>query len=133
MTRLPESEGPMREWLRQTTYASSLVSDRVYFAVPEKDRPTLPFIVFYRVGGLPDDFAYDNPDFIFECWGIHKHEASTLATDLASDIMESNEKPPVVVNGGVVIAGTVNSILPTGAVSWAKRYRVDASFRMRAT
>lgn len=122
----------MREWARQASRTSALVDGRVYFAVPEQDKPQLPFIVFYRVGGLPDDFSYDNPDFIFECWGATKFAASQLATALSSDIMESNEKPPVVVNGGVVIAGTVNSILPSGSVSWAKRYRVDASFRMRA-
>lgn len=129
---LPETEGAMRGWLRQAPHVSALVGQRVYFAVPEQDRPQLPFVVFYRIGGLPDSFQHDNPDFIIEAWGANKNQASIVAVAVATDIMNSNDKPPVTIDGVVVLAGTVNlGPLPSEGVSWAKRYRIDASMRMR--
>ncbi len=130
---LPETEGALRSWLRLNTSIAAKVGQRVYFAVPEQDRPELPCLVFYRVGGLPDDMQQDYPDFIIECWGGNKHEASTLASTVAGEVNASNHRPPVIVDGVKVMAGTVNfGPVPMGGVDWAKRYRVDTSFHMRS-
>jgi hypothetical protein len=130
--QLPETEGPMRGWLRANAGISAVVGDRVYFSMPEQDSPQLPCIVFFRVGGLPDEFSQDYPDFIFECWDINKNNASNLATVVASEINDSQWKRPVVVNGIEVCMGTVNfGPVPSGGTSRAKRYRVDATFQMR--
>lgn len=129
---LPETEGPMRSWLRARLNIQALVSDRVYFAVPEKDNPTLPFLVFYRVGGLPDTQQHDNPDFIIEAWGKNKHEASNLAKTVAGEILDAVDERPVTVDGVVVMSSGVNmGPVPSSGSSGAKRYRVDASMRMR--
>lgn len=129
---LPETEGALRGWLRSNAEISSLVGQRVYFAVPQQDKPQTPFIVLYRVGGSPDLMQHDHPDFILECWGSNKHDASSLASVVAGEINESNHRPPVVIDGVNVIAGTVNfGPLPNGGTDWAKRYRVDTTFHMR--
>ena len=46
------SNGPMRSWLRARITS---VDSRVYFSVPRQDSPAFPFLVMYRVGGLPDN------------------------------------------------------------------------------
>lgn len=123
----------MRSWLRLNAKIAALVAERVYFGLPEKDRPTLPCIVFYRVGGNPDDMGQDYPDFIIECWGSNKFEASNLGKIVAGEIENSNYRPPVLVDGVKVMAGTVNlGPIPSGGSDWAKRYRVDTSFHMRS-
>lgn len=130
---LPESEGPMRGWLRGNAEIAAIVGTRVYFAVPEQDRPTLPFIVFYRVGGAPDDMQQDYPSYVIEAWGENKHQASSLGTVIAHEIEQSNHRPPVIVDGAKVLAGTVNSgPVQRPGTSWAKRYRIDATFHIRA-
>src|SRR5690349_23570092 len=122
----------MRGWLRLNANISAVVGQRVYFAMPTQDRPELPFLLLYRVGGLPDDKQQDYPDFIIECWARIKHDASDLARIVASEIEESNHKPPVLVDGVKVLAGSVNfGPVPSGGTDWAKRYRVDTSFHMR--
>lgn len=130
---LPETEGALRAWLRLNTNVAAKVGQRVYFAMPEQDRPELPCIVFYRVGGSPDDMRQDYPDFIIEAWGSNKHEASSLGSTIADEIEQSNHRPPVVVDGVRVMAGTVNfGPIPRGGTDWAKRYRVDTTFHMRS-
>lgn len=129
---LPETEGPMRAWLRARPSLSALVGTRVYFAVPEQDRPELPFLVFYRVGGLPDTQQSEWPDFIIEAWGQNKNEASNLAKTVAENILDATEERPVIIDGVKIEAVSVNmGPVQSGGVSWAKRYRVDASMRMR--
>lgn len=132
MSSLPETEGAMRTWLRLNAVVSARVGERTYFTMPQQDRPELPCIVFYRVGGLPDWMWQDYPDFILECWGANKKEASDVARELAGEIEQSNYRPPVVAGDARVMAGTVNfGPVPSGGTDWAKRYRVDASFHMR--
>lgn len=127
---LPETEGPMRGWLRGQPAIAALVGARVYFAVPEQDRPELPFIVFHRVGGLPDDTQHDHPDFIVECWGSNKHEASTLATTVASRVMDATHEGPSAYEGVKVEACRSSGPIMAPGLTWAKRYRVDVSMRM---
>jgi hypothetical protein len=123
----------MRSWLRLNTSIAVRVAQRVYFTMPEQDRPELPCLVFYRVGGSPDSMLQEYPDFIIECWGANKHEASSLASTVAGEIELSNSRPPVIVDGVEVTAGTVNfGPIPSGGTDWAKRYRVDTSFHMRS-
>ena len=130
---LPECEGALRSWLRLNANVSALVEERVFFAMPEQGRPELPCLVFYRVGGSPDDMQQDYPDFIIEVWARNKHEASSLASTVANEIEQSNYRPPVVVDGVKVMAGTVNfGPVPRGGLDWAKRYRVDTTFHMRS-
>lgn len=132
-TPLPESEGPMRGWLRANAGISAVVDSRVYFGMPEQDEPTLPFLIFYRAGGLPDDMGHDYPDYIIECWGENKNAAANLGKTVAQEIMMSNHRPPVEINGAHIKCGTVNSgPLPNGGTSRAKRYRLDVSMMMRA-
>lgn len=129
---LPETEGTMRAWLRARLNIAALVSDRVYFAVPEQDNPTLPFLVFYRVGGLPDVQQHDNPDFVIEAWGKHKHEASSVAKTVATEILDAVDERPVTVDGVKVFSSGVNlGPIPSSGVKGAKRYRIDCSMRMR--
>lgn len=131
---LPETDGPMREWLRSFSTITTITAQRQYFGEPPKvDEPELPFIVFYRVGGIPDTHQQDYPDYVFECWGANKFLAASLATVLAGLIQDSNEKPPVITTGGKVMAGLVNSgPVQMGSVARAKRYRIDASFHIRS-
>lgn len=122
----------MRSWLRARPSIAAWVGNRVYFAVPEQDKPELPFLVFYRVGGLPDTQQSEWPDFIIEAWGSNKNEASKVAKTVAENILDASEERPVVVDGVKVEAVSVNmGPVPASGVSWAKRYRVDASMRMR--
>jgi hypothetical protein len=124
----------MRGWLRANAAIAAVVpSARVFFGMPEQDRPATPFIVFYRVGGAPDDKQQDYPSFVIEAWGSTKHEASNLGALIAGEIEESNHRPPVIVDGAKVLAGSVNSgPVQRPGTSWAKRYRIDATFQMRA-
>lgn len=133
MTDYVDSEGAVREWTRGRPRVATLVDGRVYFAVPEQTRPTLPMVVEYRVGGSPDSHGHDYPRIVFECWGENKHQASQLAKELAAEIQDSQEQAPVNVTGGVVVSGEVtNGPVPMGGTSYAKRYRVDATFMVRA-
>lgn len=50
---LPDVEGGIRQWLRDDTALTSLISRRVFFGVP-KD-PTFPLVTVARVGGGDDD------------------------------------------------------------------------------
>lgn len=130
---LPECEGALRSWLRLNVKISAQVGQRVYFAMPEQDRPQLPCIVFTRVGGIPDDKGQEYPDFIIEAWANNKHNASRLASIIAAEVELSNHRPPVTIDGVKVMAGTVNfGPIPRGGTDWAKRYRVDTSFHMRS-
>ena len=127
---LPECEGAARAWVRAT---NSTAGQRVYFAMPQQDRPELPCVVLYRVGGIPDWHGQDYPDLVLECWGATKHEASALASFLANEVEQSNHKSPVILDGVKVMAGSVNfGPVPNGGTDWAKRYRLDVSFHMRA-
>jgi hypothetical protein len=129
---LPESEGPIRRWLQENTMISSLIGERVYFSMPQQDAPTLPCIVTYRVGGLPDEFMQDYPDMVIECWGATKYAASTLARVVASEILLSQSRPPVIFDGVAVVMGSVNfGPLPSGGNTKARRYRVDTTFHLR--
>ena len=129
---LPEGDGLMRAYLRALPAVVALTAQRQYFKLPENPRPVLPCILLYRVGGAPDDKGHDHPDMIFECWGETKHDASMLAKALAEIIADSPNHPHVHVSEGVVLSGTVNSgPRESGGVSWAKRYRIDASFMVR--
>ncbi len=125
---LPGTNGPMRGWLRLRVPA---VSNRVHFSVPRQDKPELPFLVMYRVGGLPDGQQHDNPDFIIECWAENLKEAEDLAQAVAGTILDAQDERPVIVDGVVVMSSGVNGVRPAGEVTGAKRYRVDASMRMR--
>ncbi len=122
----------MRGWLRARPELAALVSDRVYFGVPEQDRPELPFLVFYRVGGIPDTQQHDHPDFIIESWGKNKHESSVLAKTVAQNVLDAIDERPVIIDGVIVQPESLNmGPVQSSGVSWAKRYRVDASMRMR--
>lgn len=122
----------MRSWLRARPTIAAYVGTRVYFSPPEQDKPELPFLVFYRVGGLPDTQQHDHPDFIIEAWGKNKNEASNVAKTVAENILDATEERPVILDGVVIQPESLNmGPVQTGGVSWAKRYRVDASMRMR--
>ncbi len=56
---LPNSEGALRGWLRSFTVLTDVVQSRVWFSIPEQDRPQLPGLVLYRDGGAPDTYGYD--------------------------------------------------------------------------
>lgn len=122
---LPETNGPMRAWLRLN------VIDNVKFSPPRQDAPELPMLIVYRVGGLPDNHGADWPDFIVECWDVDLAKAERLATMVANAVIDGSERAPVVVEGVLVEPSTCNGYQPSSGVVGAKRYRVDVSMRMR--
>lgn len=137
---LPDSEGAVRGWLRTKSPIVALTADRQLFAMPKKDRPVLPMIVLYRIGGTADGFSTDHPQIIFECWGENKYEANKVGRVLAHEIEQSIWLPPVLVSYGVnpveqatVLNGELNlgPILNPGT-DYAARTRLDATFRIRS-
>lgn len=129
---LPECEGALRGWLRGRAPIATLVGTRTYFSMPTQDDPIAPFLLFYRVGGAPDEFFQDYPDFIIECWGATKFAASDLAKVVANEILLTQWERPTVVDDVKILSGTVNyGPVPNGGNSKYKRYRLDTSFHMR--
>ncbi len=126
---LPGTNGPMRSWLRLKV--PSVPPAQVVFSPPRQDKPTLPMLVLYRVGGLPDNQQHDNPDFIVECWAANLKLAEDLAREVAAAVLDAQDERPVVVDGVHVESSGVNLVQPGGEVPGAKRYRVDVSMRMR--
>ena len=129
---LPDSDAALRGWLHALTPVTALVAQRSFFAMPKQDTPVLPFIVFYRVAGVPDEHGQDYPDYIFECWGVNKHAASQLALTLAGVIIDENSYRPNPIYAGVRIkAGRINAgPVQNSGTGNAKRYRLDATFHM---
>lgn len=136
---LADSDGAIRAWINTKPSVTALCGDRIMFAMPRKDRPTLPMIVMYRVGGTADSYAMDRPQVIFECWGSNKLEATTLGRTLAYAIAQSVWEPPVLVTYGqppmqaLVLNGEMNlgPILNPGT-DYASRTRLDATFQLRS-
>lgn len=131
-TPLPSAEGTMRAWLRSLASVTALTDQRQYFKVPEQDRPLLPFVLLYRVGGASDFFGQDYPDMIFETWGVNKNAADTLGRVVAAEVMAIRQ--PITLGNATVLSGRVNvGPIETVGTSWAKRYRIDATFHIRST
>lgn len=129
---LPDSEYTLKRWLDETVGIHSWIEGRAYFNVPEKDNPTLPFVVFYRVGGSPDGMKQDHPDFIIECWGKNKKEASDVAIAIADEITALEMAPTPIISGVRIVGANVNSgPMQVGGTTKAKRYRLDVTFHMR--
>lgn len=131
---LPSSIGTIRGWLRLKPAITNFCGQRQYFSMPEKDVPTAPFIILYRIGGTPDIFGQDYPDMILETWGNTLKEAEDLGLLVAA---ECNANPFVPVDipdyGRVCDAITNLGPIPTGAAGGFKRYRIDASFHIRSS
>jgi hypothetical protein len=123
--QLPATNGPMRAWLR------AKVIPNVVFSPPLQDAPTLPMLVVYRVGGLPDDQGSDWPDFIVECWDVNLKLAEDLAVQVSTAVLNAVNERPVVLDQTVIEATSVNGYQPSSGITGAKRYRVDVSMRMR--
>ena len=122
----------MRGWLRAIPSITALTAQRQYFDAPRSDDPTTPYIVLYRVGGLSDWHFQEYPDFILECWGENKTEASDLGVVVATEIQKLEYARPLTIGNTKVVGGTVNSgPLPFGGSGKAKRYRLDVSMHMR--
>lgn len=130
---IPDANGLIREWLReQPSIMEFTTVKRVYFAMPENPRPTLPCIVLVRVGGMPID-QIDYPRMSFSCWGDRKFDAGELAYELASVLDLATQAKPLTLNGGTVLSTyDVISPLDIQGVEWAKAMRVQASFMTRA-
>ncbi len=137
---LPDAHGAVRGWLRGKSAIVNLAGDRQLFAMPRKDRPTLPMIILYRIGGAADGYATDHPQIIFECWGERAFQADRLGRTLAREIEQSVWQPPVVVSYGVdpvehalVLSAELNlgPILNPGT-DYAHRTRLDATFHIRS-
>ena len=116
--------------MRANLFVTAVTEQRQYFGMPEKDKPTQPFVIMYRVGGAPDHMGQDYPQLIIECWGKNKHEAESLALVLAREI---NGIKPVQVGDAWVQAGEVNvGPVESGGTPDAKRYRLDTTFHIRS-
>ncbi len=131
MTNLVDAEGVVRAWLRAQAKISALLVDRVYFTMPEQDRPALPMATFVRVGGGIDYCGHDNARVIVECWGVTKHDAAELARVVAESMIDA--VPGAYANGYVSGVGDVVGPLPRTGTSWAKRYIVEGTFSVRNT
>ena len=117
--------------MRANMFITSVMAERQYFGMPEKDKPTTPFTIMYRVGGSPDHMGQDYPQLIIEAWGGTKHEAESLALVLAREI---NGIRPVQVGSAWMLAGHVNvGPVETSGTPDAKRYRIDATFHIRSS
>lgn len=131
MNLLPDSEGTARAWLRSCASITALTEDRQYFEMPRQDRPVTPFILLYRVGGVPDTFGQDYADIVFECWGGNKPDAALLARTVVAEVQAITA--PVHLSDAMVMAGTVNvGPIQTTGQPWAKRYRIDATLHIRS-
>lgn len=129
---LPDTEWTMKRWLELTTGIYTFVAGRVYFSMPEQDKPDTPFVVFYRVGGSPDGMRQEMPDFILECWGKNKKEASDVAIAIADEIEAFQLAPFPVIDGVRIVGMRVNQgPVPNGGTTKAKRYRLDVTCQMR--
>lgn len=129
---LPSSIGTVRGWMRANVPITTLTGQRQYFGMPRKDRPTTPFIILYRVGGAPDDFGQDYPQFIIECWADDKTAAENLGLVVAAEI-QYIRRPVIVTDHGIVLAGEVNvGPIETSGTPDARRYRIDATFHLRS-
>lgn len=131
---LSSANGTVRGWLRMKSRVTDLCAQRQYFSMPEKDKPTAPFILLYRIGGTGDKFGQDYPQMILECWGNNLAEAEELGLVVASEI-NANPFVPVDVPGygRVCDAETNLGPIPTGATGGFKRYRIDATFHLRSS
>lgn len=118
--------------MRSNIFIETLTEHRQYFGMPERDRPTTPFIIMYRVGGSPDDFGQDYPQLILECWGSNKHEAESLALVVAREVQGLTT--PVIIGDAVVVSGEVNvGPVESSGTSYAKRFRLDTTFHIRSS
>lgn len=116
--------------MRANLFITAVIEQRQYFGMPEKDRPTTPFVIMYRVGGKPDYMGQDYPQLIIECWGRNKHEAESLGLVMTREI---NGIKPVQVDDAWVLAGEVNvGPIESSGTPDAKRYRIDATFHIRS-
>lgn len=130
---LADPDKTIRSFLRSRASLSAFIDDRVYFAVPEQDRPTLPFILMYQVGGTVDYAQVSRCEYIFECWARNKFEASNLSRLLIDELLLIDDGTPVTVEGVRIVGSRINQgSLPVEGTSWAKRYRVDTSWWLRA-
>ncbi len=129
---LPSNIGTLRGWMRGNVPITTLTGDRQYFAMPRKDKPDTPFILLYQVGGAPDDFGQNYPQFIIECWADTKQTAENLGLVVAAEI-QFIRRPVNVTGQGTVLAGNVNvGHIETGGTPDARRYRIDATFHLRS-
>ncbi len=115
-----DSEGYVRAWTR----SFGLVPDEnVFFAAPEHDKPPLPLIIFTRQGG-PRGLYFDNPIIVWECWGVNKHEASSISGQLADKINNWFAPTPFIHEGWTIVGADEPTLRPVSSLTWAKRYEV---------
>lgn len=125
---IPDAEKLIKEWLAEQTEIMAITDGRHYWTLPEKDKPHLPALAFVRVGGEIED-QHDYPRMSFSCWGKDKAEAGRLAYVVASVLDIATDMPPLTLDSGMVKAVyDVIAPMQIAGVSWAKAYRVQASF-----
>lgn len=130
---LADPDKTIRTWLRSRASISAYIDDRVYFAVPEQDRPQLPFILMYQVGGTVDYAGVSRCEYILECWARNKFEASTLSRVTIDELLLIDDGIPTTIDGVRIVGSRINQgSLPVEGTSWAKRYRIDTSWWLRA-
>lgn len=82
MSVWPDVEGALRTWLRANASVSTLVGQRVFFAVPSDARPaSYPLIVVSRIGGGQDDSdaPIDRALMSIDVFGAERDKAGTTA------------------------------------------------------
>lgn len=131
MIEYPDSDGVIRTWTKEKL---SEVHERVHFSVPQNEDLTFPFIVLYRVAGVPDD-THDNPHVTFEVWGINKNESEKVARKLAAYIMDTNridkwQGAQGLIEGGFVVMGP--RPMPPQPIRKGYRSEVTAQFMLRS-
>lgn len=133
MPPLIDPDKTIRTVLRSIPSISALIDERVYFAVPEQDRPQLPFILMYTVGGRADYSRIGQYEYVLECWANNKFNASELARTLGEELLVMDDGLPTPVDGVRIAGVRLNHLgLPVQGTSWAKRFRVDTSWWLRA-
>lgn len=124
----PDTEGGVRDWLRSMASITALVSQRVFFGLP--DNTEWPAVVVRQVGGGPD--IGDAPvavDLIqIDCWAAtrNKAQASTLKNAVLGAIQSIESGTPLGASAQAKWASTLSVIWLPDPENDQARYAITA-------
>lgn len=134
-----DTEGPVRDWLRQHPDLADLSGAHVYFGAPRGANKIGSWITVRRIGGGPmaGTVNLDNPLFSLSCYGQDRQTAAQLASVVANIVTVDGFHRGVaqlpggleVIHGGV----TLFAFVPDTELEGVARYVVDAALTIRSS